>query len=44
MKQSDGINQLDFLAIDPYGHQYKLSYPIYWLGFGAYENAHPAKT
>jgi hypothetical protein len=44
LQQADGINQLDMLAVDPYGHQFPLSYPIYWLGFGAYENAHPKRT
>jgi hypothetical protein len=43
-QQSDGINPLDLQAIDRYGHQVSLSYPVLWLGFGAYENAHPKKT
>ena len=37
----DGINQLDFLTVDRYGQQNLRAYPIYWLGFAAYENAHP---
>ena len=41
---TDGINQFDLLAVDPYGHQKPRSFPIYWLGFGAFENAHPRKT
>jgi hypothetical protein len=40
----DGINQLDLLVVDAYGHQYLRAFPIYWTGFAAYENAHPAKT
>jgi hypothetical protein len=41
---TDGINQFDLLAVDPYGHQKPRSFPIHWLGFAAYENAHPRKT
>ena len=40
----DGINQCDVEAVDAYGHQVLRAYPIYWLGFTAYENAHPQKT
>ena len=40
----DGINQLDFQAVDAYGQQRLRAYPIYWLDFARYENAHPAKT
>jgi hypothetical protein len=29
-----GINQLDFQAVDPYGHQLLRAFPIYWLDFG----------
>ena len=39
----DGINQLDFLAVDRYGQQNLRAFPIYWLGYAAYENAHPRK-
>jgi hypothetical protein len=43
--QSDGINQLDFLAIDAYGQQSQFrAFPIYWLGFARFEAAHPRKT
>lgn len=42
--QSDGINQLDFQAVDPYGRQTRLSFPIYWFDFARYENTHPMKT
>jgi hypothetical protein len=31
---TDGINQLDFQAVDPYGHQTLRAFPIYWLDFG----------
>jgi hypothetical protein len=41
---TDGINQLDFQAVDPYGRQTLRAFPIYWLDFARYENAHPAKT
>jgi hypothetical protein len=45
LDQSDGINQLDFRAIDAYGQQTQLlAFPIYWLNFGQYELAHPRKT
>jgi hypothetical protein len=43
--QADGINQLDFRAIDAYGQQTQLlAFPVLWLGFARYENAHPRKT
>ena len=38
---TDGINQLDFQAIDRYGQQVLRAYPIYWLNYGQYESAHP---
>ena len=41
---TDGINQLDFQAVDAYGRQTLRAYPIYWLDFAKHENAHPAKT
>ena len=41
---SDGINQLDLQAVDSYGRQTLRAFPIYWLDFAKYENAHPAKT
>lgn len=44
MNLTDGINQLDLLAVDPFGHQRLRAFPIYWLDFARYENAHPAKT
>lgn len=44
VRQSDGINQLNFLAVDAYGHQKLFAFPVLWLGFGKYEAAHPAKT
>lgn len=40
---SDGINQLDLLAVDPFGHQRLRAFPIYWLDFARYEDAHPTK-
>lgn len=39
----DGINQFDFLAVDPYGRQTLRAYPIYWLGYAAYQAAHPTR-
>jgi hypothetical protein len=39
--QSNGINQLDFRAIDAYGQHVNRSFPMLWLGFAAYERAHP---
>lgn len=36
-----GINQLDFQAVDPYGQQKTLSFPIYWTTYRAYEMKHP---
>jgi hypothetical protein len=45
LDQSDGFNNLDFLAIDAYGQQTPLrAYPLYWLDFSQYEAAHPRKT
>jgi hypothetical protein len=44
LTMKDGINQFDLLVVDAYGHQQLRAYPIYWLGFAAYENAHPRKT
>jgi len=41
---TDGINQLDFQAVDPYGQQTLRAFPIYWLDFASYEAMHPAKT
>ncbi len=41
---TDGINQFDLQAVDPSGRQNLRAYPIYWLDFAAYENAHPRKT
>ena len=38
---TDGINQLDVQAVNPYGRQNFRAFPIYWLGFAAYESAHP---
>jgi hypothetical protein len=44
VKQTDGINQLDFLAVDHYGQQDLRAFPILWLGFSQFEAAHPKKT
>lgn len=41
---TDGINQLDFQAVNHFGRQVLRAFPIYWLNFAQYENAHPAKT
>lgn len=43
VKLSDGINQLNFLAVDAYGHQRLRAFPVLWLGFAKYEAAHPMK-
>jgi hypothetical protein len=39
--QSNGINQLDFQAVDHFGQQARRSFPMLWLGFSAFERAHP---
>jgi hypothetical protein len=41
VKMSDGINQFDLQVVDPYGQQTLRAFPILWLGFAKYENAHP---
>ena len=41
VKMSDGINELDLQAVDPYGQQTLRGFPILWLGFAKYENEHP---
>ena len=41
---TQGINPCDVEVVDAYGHQQLRAYPIYWLDFAAYENAHPQKT
>ena len=41
VKLSDGINQFDFQAVDPYGQQTLRAFPILWLGFAKYESDHP---
>ena len=41
---TSGINSLDFQVVDPYGHQLLRAFPLLWLGFGQYENAHPTRT
>ncbi|MDG3004762.1 hypothetical protein [Paludisphaera mucosa] len=38
---TDGINQLDFQVVDPFGRQVLRAFPIYWLDFAQYEAAHP---
>ena len=42
-KLVDGINQFDLQAVDRYGRQALRAFPILWLGFAQYENAHPQK-
>ncbi len=44
MRQVDGFNNLDFLAVDAYGQQTLRAFPMLWLGYGAYEAAHPKIT
>jgi hypothetical protein len=41
VKMSDGINQFDLQAVDPYGQQTLRAFPIRWLGFAKYASAHP---
>jgi hypothetical protein len=41
---SNGITTFTFLAIDPFGQQRVRAFPIYWMDFGPYANAHPTKT
>ena len=43
LKLSDGINQFDLQAADRYGRQTLRAFPILWLDFAQYENAHPQK-
>ena len=38
---TDGINQFDIQVVDRYGQQNLRAFPIYWLDFARYENAHP---
>jgi len=38
---TDGINQFNLQVVDRYGQQTLRAFPIYWLGFAAYENSHP---
>jgi hypothetical protein len=40
---TDGINQLDFQVVTPFGQQLLRAFPIYWLNFAQYEAAHPRK-
>jgi hypothetical protein len=45
LDQSDGFNNLDFVAVDHYGQQSQFrAFPILWLNFAQYEAAHPQKT
>jgi len=44
LTQSDGINQLNFMAVDRYGQQTLRAFPILWTRFAEYENAHPRRT
>ena len=39
-----GINTFTFLAIDSYGQQTIAAFPVLWLGYGKYANAHPTRT
>lgn len=43
MNLTDGINQLDFQAVDSHGRQVLRAFPIYWLDFAAYHAAHPRR-
>jgi hypothetical protein len=36
-----GLNNFDFLIVDPYGRQLVRAFPIVWLGFGKNQPAHP---
>lgn len=44
VEMKDGANQFDILAIDSRGHQRLRAFPILWLGFAAYQDAHPRNT
>jgi hypothetical protein len=45
LDQSDGFNNLNFVAVDAYGQQSPFrAFPLLWLNFAQYENAHPKKT
>ncbi|MFO0907156.1 MAG: hypothetical protein U0794_02130 [Isosphaeraceae bacterium] len=44
LKLVDGINQFNVEAVDASGRQNFRAYPIYWLGFAAYEAAHPRRS
>ena len=35
VKNREGVNQYDFLAIDPYGQQIIRDFPIFWVAFAA---------
>jgi hypothetical protein len=34
-ENTQGVNTYNFKVLDPFGHQYIRSYPVYWLPFGA---------
>jgi hypothetical protein len=36
-----GINEFDFQAVNAYGQQTRLDFPILWMGFAKYERSHP---
>jgi hypothetical protein len=38
-----GIDQFDFQAVTRYGQQTLRAFPILWMGFAKYANAHPVK-
>lgn len=40
----DGINQFDVQVNDPFGRHLFRAFPILWLDFAAYEQAHPSRT
>ena len=41
VKMSDGINQFDLEAVDPFGQQKLRAFPILWIGFAKFESNHP---
>jgi hypothetical protein len=41
VKLTSGLNTFAFEAVDAYGQQTLRAFPILWMGFAKYENAHP---
>lgn len=41
LHQTDGLNNLNFQVVTRYHQQYERAFPIVWLNFAQYEQAHP---